>query len=67
MLVDFCLIKRWKVNRYYPIDERNNPWLWNKHEVRSNTTSMGMLVVPECPKMRIFWVHLDSRGQVKVQ
>ena len=27
---------------YYPIDETNNPWLWNKHEERSNTASMAM-------------------------
>ena len=46
----FLLIKGWKVDRYYPIEERKNPWLWNKHEEGSNTWSMGMLGAPECPK-----------------
>ena len=55
----------WKVDRHYLIDETNNPWLWNIHEEVSNKTSMGMLIGPECPKMTIFWVHLDAKRQLK--
>ena len=28
--------------------------------------NMGMLLAFQCPKMRIFWVYLDAKGQVKV-
>ena len=32
----------------------------------TNITSMCMLAAPECPKIRMFFVYLDAKGQVKI-